>query len=133
MINLFFFCHPFKKNAFWICIFFKMESMNLLSYTLWLALKVRLMIIKQGRRKLLENGRPIYIFASNSVNFWQIFKILFSTESWSQFQICQKKGAQLRTLRTKFCLPCKLYTLISTGQFTIMSKICRGMHALHLF
>ena len=54
----------------------------------------------------MKSGCAIYIFASNAVNFWPIFKIIFSAESLSQLLLSQKVGAQLRTLRTQFRRPC---------------------------
>ena len=69
---------------------------------------------KQGRRKLLESGCAIYIFAYNSVNFWRIFKILFSVESLFQVPFCQKMVAQLRTLRTQFRHPWQGYDFPNT-------------------
>jgi len=59
----------------------------------------------QGRWKLLESGCAIYIFASNSVNFWRIFKIPISVESLFQLPVFQNIGEQLPTLRTQFCRP----------------------------
>jgi len=59
----------------------------------------------QRRRKVLDIGCAIYIFASISVNFWPILKILFFRESIWKLQFGLILGAQLRTLCTWFCRP----------------------------
>ena len=98
--------HPQRKNVSRIYDLGSIVEFSLNIFSLSWKECIRTHIINQSRQKLLISGCAIYIFASNSVNFWQFFKSLFFPGSLWKLPFCLIVGLQLHTLRIHIRQPC---------------------------